>query len=197
MPALASALGHASAIGQTAELLEELLDFWGKIVHLAGLAGSAAFNVGAFSGRAPAGRLVHLQRLDAGTRRWRQIATARADATGAFVAHWRPDHIGATSLRAILHTTAVLFQAIKFAGVAYLLWMAWATLRRGGSLDLQARAETGSAGRIVWRGSVDGFRSDPSIIERHLHVDAGDVLERGVFLLHVMQDIEVDCTAFA
>ena len=25
-------------------------------------------------------------------------------------------------------------------------------------------------GRIVWRGSVDGFRSDPSIIERHLHV---------------------------
>jgi len=63
-------------------------------------------------------------------------------------------HLGfaLAGLAAILHTTAVLFQAIKFAGVAYLLWMAWATLRHGGSLDLRSRAETGSAGRIVWRG---------------------------------------------
>jgi threonine/homoserine/homoserine lactone efflux protein len=63
-------------------------------------------------------------------------------------------HLGCAlaGLAAILHTTAVLFQAIKFAGVAYLLWMAWATLRRGGSLDLESRAETGSAARIVWRG---------------------------------------------
>ncbi len=63
-------------------------------------------------------------------------------------------HLGfaLAGLAAILHTTAVLFQAIKFAGVAYLLWMAWATLRRGGTLDLQSRAETGGAGRIVWRG---------------------------------------------
>jgi threonine/homoserine/homoserine lactone efflux protein len=63
-------------------------------------------------------------------------------------------HLGfaLVGLAAILHTTAVLFQAIKFAGVAYLLWMAWATLRQGRALDLQSRAETGSAGRIVWRG---------------------------------------------
>ncbi|HEV8460866.1 MAG TPA: LysE family translocator [Gaiellaceae bacterium] len=63
-------------------------------------------------------------------------------------------HLGfaLAGLAAILHTTAVLFQAIKFAGVAYLLWMAWATLRRGGSLDLRSRAETGSSARIVWRG---------------------------------------------
>ena len=25
-------------------------------------------------------------------------------------------------------------------------------------------------GRIVWRGSADGFRSEPSIVERFLHV---------------------------
>jgi threonine/homoserine/homoserine lactone efflux protein len=63
-------------------------------------------------------------------------------------------HLGfaLAGLAAILHTTAVLFQAIKFAGVLYLLWMAWATLRRGGTLDLESRAETGGAGRIVWRG---------------------------------------------
>jgi threonine/homoserine/homoserine lactone efflux protein len=46
----------------------------------------------------------------------------------------------------------VLFQAIKFAGVAYMLWMAWATLRGEGALDLRPGPETVSAGRIVWRG---------------------------------------------
>jgi threonine/homoserine/homoserine lactone efflux protein len=63
-------------------------------------------------------------------------------------------HLGfaLAGLAAVLHTTAVLFQAIKFAGVAYLLWMAWATLRGEGSLDLRPGSETVSAGRIVWRG---------------------------------------------
>jgi rare lipoprotein A (peptidoglycan hydrolase) len=62
--------------------------------------------VARFTGRAPANRLVHLQRQDAKTQRWRDVAKARADATGAYTARWRPDHIGPTALRAILHTTA-------------------------------------------------------------------------------------------
>jgi hypothetical protein len=71
-------------------------------------------HVGAFSGQAPAGRLVHLQRLDSVKQRWKDVATARADATGAFVAHWRPDHIGPTSLRALLHTTAAPISVTVF-----------------------------------------------------------------------------------
>jgi threonine/homoserine/homoserine lactone efflux protein len=65
-------------------------------------------------------------------------------------------HLGfaLAGLAAILHTTAVLFQAVKFAGVAYLLWMAWATVRRGGSLDLQSGPEAGNPGQIVWRGVI-------------------------------------------
>jgi peptidoglycan lytic transglycosylase len=59
-----------------------------------------------FSGKAPANRLVRLQRQDSKTQRWRNVATARADATGAYTARWRPNHIGPTALRAILHTTA-------------------------------------------------------------------------------------------
>jgi rare lipoprotein A len=62
--------------------------------------------VARFSGRAPANRLVRLQRQDSKTQRWRNVATARADATGAYTARWRPNHIGPTALRAILHTTA-------------------------------------------------------------------------------------------
>jgi rare lipoprotein A (peptidoglycan hydrolase) len=59
-----------------------------------------------FSGKAPANRLVRLQRQDSTTQKWKNVARARADATGAFTARWRPNHIGPTALRAILHTTA-------------------------------------------------------------------------------------------
>ena len=43
-----------------------------------------------------------------------------------------------TGLAALLHASAVAFQAIKYAGVAYLLWMAWATLRERGALRMEA-----------------------------------------------------------
>ena len=33
-----------------------------------------------------------------------------------------------TGLAALLHTSALAFQAVKYAGVAYLLYMAWSTL---------------------------------------------------------------------
>ncbi|WP_375688367.1 LysE family translocator [Pseudooceanicola sp. LIPI14-2-Ac024] len=56
-------------------------------------------------------------------------------------------------LAAILHTSAVLFQAIKFAGVAYLLWMAWTTLRGTGALAItpEARARTLTPARLMGR----------------------------------------------
>lgn len=62
--------------------------------------------VARFRGNAPAGRMVRLQRMDGKTRRWRQIARVRADATGAFIARWRPDHIGPTALRAVASRSA-------------------------------------------------------------------------------------------
>ena len=62
--------------------------------------------IGRFNGNAPAGRIVRLQRLDAATQQWRQLKSARADAAGAYTLRWRPDHIGETSLRVILHTTS-------------------------------------------------------------------------------------------
>ena len=41
-----------------------------------------------------------------------------------------------TGLAAILHTSALAFEIIKYLGVAYLLYMAWATLRETGALSL-------------------------------------------------------------
>lgn len=62
-------------------------------------------------------------------------------------------HMGVAmaGLAAVLHTSALLFQAIKFAGVAYLLWMAWAVLRDRGSLAITA-AEGGTPLSLVRRG---------------------------------------------
>lgn len=39
-------------------------------------------------------------------------------------------------LAAIFHTSALAFQIVKYAGVAYLLYMAWNIVRDGGALDV-------------------------------------------------------------
>lgn len=44
-----------------------------------------------------------------------------------------------TGLAALLHTSALLFDAVKYAGVAYLLWMAWQTWNDRGSLSLTGK----------------------------------------------------------
>lgn len=59
--------------------------------------------------------------------------------------------IAMAGLAAVLHTSAILFQTIKYAGVAYLLWMAWAVLQSTGALSIEA-ADGGSPARLVWRG---------------------------------------------
>ncbi|PCD76505.1 LysE family translocator [Pseudothioclava arenosa] len=63
-------------------------------------------------------------------------------------------HLGVAmaGLAAVLHSSAVLFQSVKFAGVAYLLWMAWGTLRSTGGLQVQAATEAQPVARLVWRG---------------------------------------------
>lgn len=48
-------------------------------------------------------------------------------------------------LAALLHASAVLFQTVKLAGVAYLLVMAWQALKAGGALKIDQDA--GSSGR--------------------------------------------------
>ena len=42
-------------------------------------------------------------------------------------------------LAAIMHTSALLFQFVKFCGVAYLLYLAWMTLRDDGPLSIEGR----------------------------------------------------------
>ncbi len=67
-------------------------------------------------------------------------------------------HMGVAlaGLAALLLTSALLFQTVKYAGVAYLLWMAWAVLHDKGSLSIAPAAPApsapGPATRILARG---------------------------------------------
>ncbi|MGU9981258.1 LysE family translocator [Phreatobacter sp. HK31-P] len=56
-------------------------------------------------------------------------------------------------LAALLHTSALAYNLVKYAGVAYLLWMAWQTLREDGALKVEA----GPDGRSSWRVIGDGI----------------------------------------
>ncbi|KCV82187.1 amino-acid exporter protein [Actibacterium atlanticum] len=57
-------------------------------------------------------------------------------------------------LAAILHSSALLFQIVKFAGVAYLLYLAWQSLRSGGALSLDNTPTTDQGWRIARRGAL-------------------------------------------
>ncbi|WP_265517850.1 LysE family translocator [Nitratireductor luteus] len=63
-------------------------------------------------------------------------------------------HIAAAilGLAALLHASAVLFQAVKFAGVLYLLWMAWGALREKGLLDAAPDRAQVPHWKIIRRG---------------------------------------------
>jgi threonine/homoserine/homoserine lactone efflux protein len=54
-----------------------------------------------------------------------------------------------TGLAALLHASATAFQVVKYAGVAYLLYMAWATLRDKEALTVDAGAAPPAMRRVV------------------------------------------------
>src|ERR1044071_4874791 len=53
---------------------------------------------------------------------------------------------------ALLHTSAVAFQTFKYLGVAYLLYMAWNTLRERGALKVEKEIGARSALRVTVTG---------------------------------------------
>ena len=55
-------------------------------------------------------------------------------------------------IAALLHTSALLYDIVKYAGVAYLLYMAWQTLRADGALRVESKADTRSTLHILTDG---------------------------------------------
>ncbi len=54
-----------------------------------------------------------------------------------------------TGLAALLHASALAFQTIKYLGVAYLLYMAWNTLKEHGALKVEKEIAPRSAVQII------------------------------------------------
>ena len=66
-----------------------------------------------------------------------------------------PHLLAATlGLAAVLHTSAVLFNVVKFAGVAYLLYLAWQAVRSGGALAVTAERQAQAGFVIARRGAL-------------------------------------------
>jgi threonine/homoserine/homoserine lactone efflux protein len=52
-------------------------------------------------------------------------------------------------LATVLHTSAVAFQTLKYLGVAYLLYMAWSTLKARGALQIETSAGPRSSAQVI------------------------------------------------
>nr|WP_245398758.1 LysE family translocator [Oceaniglobus trochenteri] len=65
-------------------------------------------------------------------------------------------HLAAATLglAAILHTSALLFAVVKWAGVAYLLYLAWQSLRSGGAMAITATRTRHDGIAIARRGAL-------------------------------------------
>jgi threonine/homoserine/homoserine lactone efflux protein len=57
-----------------------------------------------------------------------------------------------TGLAALLHTSATAFQILKYLGVAYLLYMAWSTVRDKGALTVEQDTTPRSAASVIVSG---------------------------------------------
>lgn len=54
-----------------------------------------------------------------------------------------------TGLAALLHASALAFQTLKYLGVAYLLYMAWNTLKEHGALKVEKEIAPRSAAQVI------------------------------------------------
>jgi threonine/homoserine/homoserine lactone efflux protein len=57
-----------------------------------------------------------------------------------------------TGLAALLHTSALAFQTLKYLGVAYLLYIAWNTLQEQGALKIENETEQRSISQVIVSG---------------------------------------------
>jgi threonine/homoserine/homoserine lactone efflux protein len=96
-----------------------------------------------------------LYTLAAGLSRW-----SRASVVAAFgcTLGILPHMVAAiTGLAALLHTSALAFQTLKYLGVAYLLYVAWNTLRERGALKVETEIGPRSASEVITSAILINF----------------------------------------
>jgi threonine/homoserine/homoserine lactone efflux protein len=80
------------------------------------------------------------------SRGWRASVIAAFGCTLGIVPHMLAAVMG---LAALMHTSALAFQILKYLGVAYLLYMAWSTLKEQGALKVETELGARSATQVI------------------------------------------------
>jgi threonine/homoserine/homoserine lactone efflux protein len=80
---------------------------------------------------------------------WRASIAAAIGCTAGIIPHLAASILG---LSAILHMSAMAFQVIKFAGAAYLLYLAWSMWRENGPLNFNSPKVKNNFRQIITKG---------------------------------------------
>lgn len=80
---------------------------------------------------------------------WRASIAAALGCTTGIIPHLIASILG---LSAILHMSSIAFQLVKYAGVIYLMYLAWSMWRETGSLKVNATDSTKSLWQIISKG---------------------------------------------
>ncbi|WP_448873407.1 LysE family translocator [Desulfobulbus propionicus] len=80
---------------------------------------------------------------------WRASIAAAFGCTAGILPHILTSILG---LSALLHTSALVFQVVKYAGVGYLLYLAWSMWRETGSLQFAAQGGLKCLRQVAVRG---------------------------------------------
>lgn len=80
---------------------------------------------------------------------WRASVAAAFGCTAGIIPHLTASVLG---LSAILHTSALAFEVVKYIGAAYLLYLAWAMWRETGGLKFDSATSKKGLGQIIKRG---------------------------------------------
>src|SRR5438445_1732660 len=91
----------------------------------------------------------HRRPLHAGSRPLARLPRKRRRGLRMHARHRASHGRGHHGLAALLHTSALAFQTLKYLGVAYLLYMAWNALREQGALRVEKEIGTRSAMQVI------------------------------------------------
>jgi len=80
---------------------------------------------------------------------WRASIAAALGCTTGIIPHLTASILG---LSAILHMSSIAFQLVKYAGVIYLMYLAWSMWRETGSLNVNATDSKKSLWQIISKG---------------------------------------------
>lgn len=80
---------------------------------------------------------------------WRASVAAACGCTLGIIPHLLASILG---LATLLHMSALAFQAVKYAGAAYLLWLAWNLWRETGAMNIDTPKHVHGFRRIALRG---------------------------------------------